>query len=167
MVLFLKKTIRQPPRCKKCKAKTQISTNNNYTEPPIDWFWTWDVGAEKGNKSTGAEKEMEMLFHNQFQVTFYINGRRSWLSVGVQGMSACLANTSVHTQTKREKAGLLFFILKTCPVVCVNLEIFFFCSEQDFDLDLSPSRQWINNEKRLAREVRTQTQVDPGSLLLD
>lgn len=71
-----------------------------------------------------------------------------------------------HCWDQSEKAELLFFLEK-CPVVCANLEILFLqWAGHDFDLDLSPSWQWINKKKGLPRKsskVRTQTRSIHGA----
>ncbi len=95
--------------------------------------------------------------HNQFQVTFYINSRRSWLSARVQVMSACSAKMSVPAaETKVKKQGSFF----SWKVSCGLRKSGEFVSGPDFDLDLPLSWQWINNRKRPgweASKVRTQT----------
>ncbi len=112
---------------------------------------------------------MEMLFHKATQP---ISGDilHQWQTIATvgqsAGMSACLANTSVHTAETKAKNQGSFFSQK-CPVVCANLENL--CLQRaslDFDLDLSPSWQRINNKKGLAREsskVRTHTRSIRGA----
>lgn len=99
-----------------------------------------------------------MLFHNQFQVTFYINGTQSWLSAKVQRCQP-VWSSCVFTLQRQKKWR------KGCGL-CKTEEFVPAVSRPWLHLNLSPSWQRINKKKWLAREafkVRTQARSIHGA----
>lgn len=146
----------------------QIFTNNSTTWTSNRFIlkrWPWDVGTGMETKALEQKRKWRCSStrqHNQFQVTFYINDRQSWMSARVQGCQPVWPTRLFAPPRPKRKRRAPFFLEK-CPVVCANLEnLFLQRAGLDFDPDLSPSWQWINNKKRLARESRLRLGLKPG-----
>lgn len=163
----------QTQQCKNKRAKAfqvwkkQIPPLTS--EPPIDSLWGGDPEMlAQGRKQKAPEQKRKWRCfstrqHNQFQVTFYINGGQSWLSGRVQGCQP-LWPTRPPVHTVQTKAGAAFYSLPVRWRSCRKLGHFLKKKKISAVANRASTSTWTwlweiirNHRARESSQVRTQT----------